>query len=307
MFTIAWLLLNLTLSFPLCLIIVKFISNKSVLSVSLVDLIYRDAIVYLYLLCCTATTGFILCLLKEESLSFTMSATYSGCAMFFADGLFISLIFSGSLRMISLLRNSEVNGLQLLGPENIAIIKIRFISISISFAFQIVMIFYFGAHSGLFHTFYESETNSHLEEVTANNFKALYFIWPISTVIIHSLTKLISHNLKKKLNQSVEIFIIQQQPVKTNGSYTFSYYYVMGFPLAIACVFFSSSASRKYWLLFFYLVQVTIISVILPLGIINQNKKLKTYFEQTLIDPIKDKLVYMYLSFKKLNLSKVSP
>ncbi len=224
--------------------------------------------------------------------------------MFFADGLFISLIFSGSLRMISLLRNSEVNGLQLLGPENIAIIKIRFISISISFAFQIVMIFNFDAHSGLFHTFYESETKSHLEELTANNFKALYFIWPISTVLIHSLTKLISHNLKKKLNQSVQIFIIQQQPVQTND---FSYYYVIGFPLTIASVFLSSFASQKYCLLFFYPVQVTIISDILPFGIINQNKKLKTYFEQTLIDPIKDKLVYIYLSFKKLNLSKVSP
>jgi hypothetical protein len=75
----------------------------------LVDLIYRDAIFYLYLLCCTASSGFIHCLLKEESLSFTIAASYSGETMFFVEGLCISLIFSGVLRIMSLLRNSEVN------------------------------------------------------------------------------------------------------------------------------------------------------------------------------------------------------
>ena len=277
------------------------------LTVSLVDLIYRDAVAYLYLLCVTASTGFIHCLLKEESLSFTVSTAYSGCAMFFVDGLFISLILSGVFRMISLIRNSEVDGLQLLGPENIAIIKIRCISILISFCFQIVMIFSFDAQAGLFHTFYALKTKSHLEEITANNIKALYFIWPISTVLVNSLTKLISYSLKKKLNQSVPVFTIEQPPVQIRKTFIFSYFSLMGFPLATGSVFLSSFASQKYCLLFFYPFQVTIISVILPLGIIHQNKKLKSYSEQTLINPLKDVLVDIYLEFKKVHTSSVSP
>jgi hypothetical protein len=81
----------------------------------------------------------------------------------------------------------------------------------------------------------------------------------------------------------------------------------MGFPLATASVFLSSFASRKYCLLFFYPFQVTIISVILPLGIIYQNKKLKKYFEQTLINPLEDLPVNIYLAFKKVHTSSVSP
>jgi hypothetical protein len=306
MLTIACFILNLIISFPLCFVIVKFISNKTVLSVSLIDFIYRDAIIYLYLLCCTASAGFIHCLLNEDSLSFTLSATYSGCAMFFVDCLCISLLLSGSLKMISLLRNSEVGGLLLFGPENIAIVKIRLISILISFSFQIVK-FCLNAHSGLFNMFYESETKFYLEEILANKFKALNFVWLVSSIFVNVLTKLISYKLNKTLNPTVPVFTIEQQPVATTGTFVFSFLSVIGFPILLLIASMSSYVSRNNRLMVFYTVQLTIISTVLPLQIIYKNKKLKIYFINILIVPIKDKLTYIYLEFKRMTSSNVSP
>ena len=309
-FIIVWFLSNLMISSVLCFVIVKFISNKTLVLVSIVDLIYRDSIIYLLFLCSTATAGFIHCLLKDGSLSFTLSATYSGITIFFVDCLCISLIFGGSLRLISLLRNSEVGGLQLLGPENIAILKIRMISIVISFSFQIVMIFSFEAQSGLFNMFYESETKSYSAEITKNRFKALYWIWPISAVLLHIANELISYKLKIKLNQCdqvLPIFTIVQQPMPTTESFHFSTSSVIGFPFAIMFAFVLSFASRHNRLLFFYPVESTVISVILPLGIIYKNKKMKTYLEQIVIIPLKDKFMFVYFEFKRIISSKVSP
>ncbi len=58
-------------------------------------------------------------------LNYTIARIYSGRVEFFVFCLTTSLIISGGLRLLSLVRNSETGGLHILGPENIAVVKIR--------------------------------------------------------------------------------------------------------------------------------------------------------------------------------------
>ncbi len=291
--TVIWLLMDLAVSFPLCFAIAQFISNKTLVSVSLVDLLYRDAIIYLYLLCCTGSAGFIHCLLKEETLSLTASAAYAGCVVFFVDDLCISLTLSGGIRLLSLLRNSEV---RLLGPENEAIVIIRIFSILFSTTFQVVMIFGFNTNSGLFHMYHEEETRSNLIEAQSNKFKMIYLICPVLTTIVNATLQLFIFKLRKKLNQVAPIFLVEPIQVIPTQPFSLSVWSVIGFPLVILFSVFSSFLPRQNRLVFIYPIQITTLSVVLPLLIINNNKALKHYFVTNYIRPITDNLELCYCS-----------
>ena len=100
--------------------------------------------IYLFLLVFIASVGLINCLFdedNEQTLNYNMSLFYSSGVMFFMVCVLVSLIWSGGLRLISLLHNSEAAGLELLGPENVAIVRIRWISIITSLSFQAIMVF----------------------------------------------------------------------------------------------------------------------------------------------------------------------
>jgi hypothetical protein len=151
--SVTWLVLNLVISFPLYKAIHKFISKKSLIAITLVDLLYnKDTIVYIYLLVFSFSIALIHCLLENESqaLNFFFSLCYAAITMFFVCCIAIALIFSGGLRLLSLPRNSEEVGLLLLGPENVSIRKIRWISISVSFTVQCIMIFKLNTPSSMY-------------------------------------------------------------------------------------------------------------------------------------------------------------
>jgi hypothetical protein len=74
---------------------------------------------------------------------------------------------------------------------------------------------------------------------------------------------------------------------------------VIGFPLVILFSVFSSFLSRKNRLVFIYPIQITTISVVLPLLIINNNKSLKHSFMSNYILPITDNLELCYCSVFK--------
>ena len=104
--------------------------------------------IYLFLLVFIASVGLINCLFdedNEQTLNYNMSLFYSSGVMFFMVCVLVSLIWSGGLRLISLLHNSEAAGLELLGPENVAIVRIRWISIITSLSFQAIMVFFLKA------------------------------------------------------------------------------------------------------------------------------------------------------------------
>ena len=108
--TVCWLFFNALLSLPVCLFIRNFISKKSVLSITLVDLIYRDTILYLYSMCLILSVALARCIVKSSgeetlaTLSYNEATVYSVSIMTLVGFMTVSLIFSGGLRLISILR-----------------------------------------------------------------------------------------------------------------------------------------------------------------------------------------------------------
>jgi hypothetical protein len=281
---IVWLILNLVISLPLYKVIYCQISSKALVAITLVDLIYRDTIIYIYLLLLAASSALVHCLLANEpnlTLSYDLATFYSAIMLFFVCCITSSLVFSGGLRLLSLMKNSEAAGLQLLGPDDIAINKVRIISILTSLAFQIVMVFKLDAPAGVFTLLYESNEKSHFEEFEENGFKTLYLVWPASGIAINTLTICYSFKLKRSLKKTVSIFTVEMQyrsgQIHQNENFSISLNSVIGIPLMIMFAVFTSIATRKMRLLFFYPFQMTLMSVVLPISIISRNEKMKNY------------------------------
>jgi hypothetical protein len=155
-------------------------------------------------------------------------------------------------------------GLQLLGPEKVANIKIRIFCIFTSALFQTLMIFNFNAPSGLFNLFYQNSEKSHFKEFEENNFKYLYLIWPLSAMAVNGIAKLYSSYLRRKMkpaNVPLQIFTLQTVP--NDEKFSFSLDAVIGIPLIILLAVFSSTATRRTRLLFFFPLQVSISSTCL--------------------------------------------
>ena len=111
--TIAFLVTNLIFSIPPWFIIYKYISKKPILSICLVDLIYRDTIYYIISLSFIASAGTIHTLMYDDnsfSLTRELALIYSIIINTMANVISILLIFSAGLRLISLIQNSEASG-----------------------------------------------------------------------------------------------------------------------------------------------------------------------------------------------------
>ena len=110
---ILWCISCLGVSLLLCLTIHKYISTKPLVTLTLVDLIYQDTLVYMYLLATGAYIGLISCILSTnglQSISFTWSVVLALLTNICINSISVSMIFSGSLRLISMIKNSEEPG-----------------------------------------------------------------------------------------------------------------------------------------------------------------------------------------------------
>ena len=111
--TAAFLVTNFFFSLPPWYIIYKHISKKPILSVSLVDLIYRDTIFYVLFLDFFASTAIVDSLMyggDSFSLTWELALVHSITINILSNTICISLTFSAGLRLISLVRNSEAAG-----------------------------------------------------------------------------------------------------------------------------------------------------------------------------------------------------
>ena len=111
--TTAFLIANFFLSLPLWHVIYKHISKKPILSVSLVDLIYRDTIFYIISLSFFISTGIIHTLMYDGEnfrLSYELALIHSIAVNVSVNTVCLSLIVSAGLRLISLIKNSEAAG-----------------------------------------------------------------------------------------------------------------------------------------------------------------------------------------------------
>ena len=127
------------------------ISTKKLISLTLVDLLYCDVVIYNNLVCLFSSAAIIHSLIintHDLALSYELALTYSLAIAFFVTIASVSLILSGLLRLLTLVKQSEEAGFQLLGPENLAKVKVRLISIVIAATLPICLVKIFNAEPG---------------------------------------------------------------------------------------------------------------------------------------------------------------
>ena len=110
---IMWCISCLAISLLLCLTIHQYISTKPLVTLTLVDLIYQDTLIYMYLLATGTYIGLISCIVSTnglQSISFTWSVVLALLTNICINSISVSMIFSGSLRLISMIKNSEEPG-----------------------------------------------------------------------------------------------------------------------------------------------------------------------------------------------------
>ena len=149
-------------------IILKYFSDKPLLSLTLVDLIYRDIIVCIFLtfvFYSTALTHVLTAGTDILTLSYEFSLLYVVILNFSTNVIYMLMILSGGLRFISLLKNSEAAGLQLLGVDSEALIIIRVASIFISLLIPGTLIPLYDAYPRIFRLLHEEKIKSNWEDI----------------------------------------------------------------------------------------------------------------------------------------------
>jgi hypothetical protein len=174
--SIFFLVIHNLASLPLYSVIYKHISKKPLVSITVIDFIYRDLIIYNYLLSLIHAVAVIHCLVELENgiaLNYIYSTLYATIIEVLVFCVCSSLVLSGGLRLLTLISNSEIAGLQLLGPEHIAIVKIRVISMFLSISMEGIVVLYSNTRSDLLSLMHDLDTASSLHLLKSDNYKAL--------------------------------------------------------------------------------------------------------------------------------------
>ena len=190
--SIVWLVLNLLLGVPPVRTLYRHINQKSLVSVTLVDLIYQDIVIGIYLIILVYSVAIIHCIIELESgqvVSYSFAVVYSGLFDFITISLSIFLILSGGLRLLSIVSKSEVTGLQILGPDSVAITKARLISLVTSGVYECFITFHQGSHPGLFDLLHEAESVPLLDGIKDDPFKGVSILMLGIALLVNLTTK----------------------------------------------------------------------------------------------------------------------
>jgi hypothetical protein len=298
-------------SLPLYGVIFQHISKKPLVSVTLIDLIYRDLIVYVYLHSLTLAVAFIHCLIELENgaaLNYMYSALYSTFSEIFVFCVSSSLILSGGLRLITLIKKSESEVNQLLGSEDVAIVKIRTILILLSIVYESVVIFYLDTHSSIFNLMHHVETGSILHSVRSDHYRSLFMVLPTLAVLVNVITKVYSMWIKRKMNRTLETITIYNDGQNTNyfaneELFSVSLGAALGVPFWMIVAFVASFANRELRLRFFLPLQLMLLNLIFPIYIISKNSKMKNSF----LGPVQEQFNKVLASIRIQITNRVMP
>jgi hypothetical protein len=302
---------NNLVSLPLYSVIYKQLSKKPLVSVTLIDLISRDLIVYVYLQCLAMAVGVIHCLVEFENgvaLNYIYSTLYASIFEIMVFCISISLILSGGLRLITLIKKSESAGHQLLGPENIAIVKIRVISVLLSVAYESFLVFFLDAHGGIFKLLHHFERESILSDLHSDHKKTLFMILPASALLVNLITKLYSIWIRREMAHTVDIFTIHNEGQQTHylsseELFSVSLGAAIGVPLWMLIAIASSFATREWQLMFFIPLQLFLVNLLFPIYVISKNNKMRN----TLLGPLQEKCITWFTSIKRQLTNSVGP
>ena len=185
------------------------------------------------------------------------------------------------------------SGLQLLGTDNRAIVKVRWIAILISLIVAIVGTQFVGAYPTVFDLFFHHEDASDLK-IISQPFSLIYIIFIILAAVINCIAKLYSiwinyHMLK--LSNSIpvnQLFTITRSSLNE-----FEEKFTLSLDSAIVILLFflffilSSLAKRPLRLYFIVPAQVMFLCVIMPLYIIIHNLKIRKIFYNICLKKVK--------------------
>ena len=310
--TIFFLIVCLLCSLFIWYIIYRYITEKPLVLINIVDLLYRDSISYIYLLCLVLSVALAHTILmdnKNFKLNFDFAIFYATLINFFCNNIYVGLTISGGLRLISLVKNSEAAGLQLLGPDKEALFVIRVLSNIVSLLFPCFNVTVLGAYPGLFGLFNGEENISNLDDIKRNNFASLYLVLPFITIFINLSVQVYSKRMRKKLNEASQIFVISHldDVSVSEDKFSFSISHVVVFPVLILTAFLQSFADRKQRLFFLSPFHSFLINVAFPVLIINNSPKIKSFFHKEYVVPFKETLKIIKTFFTKCLANKIGP
>ena len=284
LFSISWMAICIVLSIPLCRIIYIHIHKKPLVEITIIDLVYSDCIFLMFWMCIIFAIGVSACLLSEtSSLSFSLSLIISLSSFFPLCNCLWSLTISGILRFISIFKNSEQVGIQSLGPDYIAIWKIRLISMALTSSLILIGLLFSNAYPASFYTLYNKETNSEIYKI--------YWIPVISATLTNTASKLYKTFLARQLFTDVQ------------EKYAFSLETSLLLPIGLLLSLTTLFTTRMERLLYYDPLLVMCACNIVPLWIIVQSKSMY----QHLIGQYREHMLFISVSFKKCRTTAVSP
>jgi hypothetical protein len=144
--TIVFLVLVIAFSGLLCSIIHRHISNKPPVQTTVIDLIYKDCIVYIFMMTFLFSFIFICCQFSDDfTLPYPLAVVLTNIVLLVFECGCVSMIISSLLRLLTILKSSEEAGIQLLGEDDKAIVVVRIVSAFSSLCIVLVANFIFEA------------------------------------------------------------------------------------------------------------------------------------------------------------------
>jgi len=287
--SISWMVTCILISIPLFKTIYDNIHNKPIVEITVINLAYCDCIFCLLCYCLIFAVGISACLLSETtSLSFSLSVTLSVASYFALCNSLWSLTITGILRFISIIKNSEQAGIQSLGPDYVAVWKIRLISIASTSCLILIGILFSNIFPAFFYTVYHEETTTNIPK--PGTFR-VYWIPIITVTLANAVPKLYNK------------FMAKHQLSGIPEKYALSLETSLSFPFLIFLAVAFQFTTRMNRLLFYDPLLIMFGCNIIPLMVIAQNKGMRHSLTEQSLKIIK----YVFVLCKKHTTAVVAP
>ena len=168
-------------------------------------------------------------------------------------------------------RRSEEEGIQLLGPDDVAIWKVRIFTLLVATIIQNTALVCCDVPSGIFALFYQKKPLSYDKEFARKKVSIIYIVLPATSLVVNVLAKVVSHYGRRRLeiisspddqSNKKEIFLVSVTAV-----------ILIPFVLLLSSLF--SLSSRYQRLVYFFPLQLTTLSLFIPLLIILRSEKMR--------------------------------
>lgn len=201
-------------------------------------------------------------------------------------------------------------GLQLLGPEPVAIIRVRLITLAASTLWTVYAIGCLQITPLVIDFFHGDSNKTMFDAMYTERFKPVYLIMPLLTLSSHLVLKMYSNYLKWKVSASMQAFVIfgnnyvATSDVESRFSFSVSSVFVV--PFIMLFTFITSLPDRRIRLLVFFPFQICLFTTVLPVWIILTNGQIQRRAKNCILD-ILENFQNLRRSISKFRSNQVSP